>query len=91
MVDIVTFIEVVKDSWLFVPLDPDSDGYNEMIIEKLEVELDVMWTSVVIPEPLAITPFIPYQARFDYGVYLKLHKESVVTSRRYSVTRLTYD
>jgi len=88
MADVVEIIEVVKDTWLHVPLDPDSDGYTEITIEKIEVEMDVMWTSVEPADPLVITPFIPYQSRFDYDIYLKLHKESMFEKRRYSITRL---
>lgn len=81
------FIEVVRGSWTHVPVDPNNDGFNEMIIEKLEVERDVMWSPDVIVDPSVVTPFIPYQARFDYDVYLKIHGESTFEKHRYAVTR----
>ena len=75
---------VLIDGWVLVEVDPDADGYTEMIIEKITDERDTMWsTSNVLVDGAKI----PYQARFDYDVYLKMTLDATLPKHQFAITR----
>jgi len=75
---------IVTDGWVLVEVNPDSDGYTEMIIEKLEDQRDTMWSTV---NTFEISAYVPYVARYDYNIYLKMTKDSVLPKYTFSITR----
>jgi len=75
----------VEDGWVHVALDPDDDGYSEMIIEKISDERDTMWS---IDDTLENGAKIPYQARFDYDVYLKITLDGSLPKYQFAITRI---
>jgi len=71
----------IEDGWTLIPI---GDGFTEMIIEKITVERDTMW-STVNTEPLS--GFLPYAAIFDYDIYIKMTDDTTFKKHQYSITR----
>jgi hypothetical protein len=86
MADVREVIELaIADGWVLVEVDPDADGYTEMIIEKITDERDTMWST---SNALVDGAKIPYQARYDYDVYLKMTKDAILKKHRFAITRM---
>lgn len=75
----------VAEGWVQVRVDPDADGYTEMVIEKITDERDTMWST---SDALENGGHIPYVARFDYDVYLKRTKDSLLEKHIFAITRM---
>jgi len=74
----------ITDDWVLIEVDPDDDGYTEMTIEKITVERDTMWSTV---NTLPMSGFLPYVARFDYDIYIKMTDDSTFKEHLYTITR----
>ena len=74
----------ISNGWTQILVDPDADGYIEMIVDKITVERDTMW-SLVNTEDVA--GFIPYGACFDYDIFIKMTDDSSFKTHKYAITR----
>lgn len=75
----------VADGWVQVQVDPDADGYTEMVIEKITDERDTMWST---SDALENGGHLTYINRFDYDVYIKMTRDAALDKHILAITRM---
>jgi hypothetical protein len=78
-------LELTDDSWVQIELDPDTDGYEIMLVDVLD-NLQVEWTTLntIGGDRTSILPNVGIN-KFDYSIYVRSSNGEPVTL---SVTRV---
>lgn len=79
-------LELTNTDWTEIVVNPSTEGYTKMLVEKLEIG-NVFWSTLnTTTLPTSVLPNEP--AMFDYNIFVKSNEASISNPISLSITRL---